>query len=81
MSIHMDRKGMAGFSNVKTITLNTLKLVDQVHGLAVSMGGNRISEVGAGAGERVGWMVNGTSLASGSNPGPGAYGGQDLSRQ
>ena len=30
------------------------------------MGSDGVSEVGAGAGERVGGMVNGTSLASGS---------------
>ena len=39
------------------------------------MGSNGASEVGAGAGERVGRMVNGTSLPSGSIAGPGAYGG------
>ena len=39
------------------------------------MGGNGVSEVGVGAGERVGRMVNGTSLASGSIAGPGACGG------
>ena len=41
------------------------------------MGSNGVSEVGAGAGERVGGMVNGTCLASGSIAGPGAYGGGD----
>ena len=41
------------------------------------MGSNGVSEVGAGAGERVGGMVNGTSLALGSIAGPGACGGGD----
>ena len=36
------------------------------------MGCNGVSEVGAGARERVGRMVNGTGLASGSIAGPGA---------
>ena len=39
------------------------------------MGSNGVSEVGAGAGERVGRMVNGTNLASGSIAELGAYGG------
>ena len=39
------------------------------------MGSNVISEVGAAAGGRVGGMVNGTSLASGSIAGPRACGG------
>ena len=43
--------------------------------LAVSMGSNGVSEVGAGASERVGGMVNRTSLASGSIAWPGACGG------
>ena len=34
-----------------------------------------ISEISTGAGERIGRMVNGTSLASGSIAGPGACGG------
>ena len=38
------------------------------------MGGDGVSEVGAGAGVRVGGMVNGTSLASGSIAGPEACG-------
>ena len=39
------------------------------------MGSDGVSEVGAGAGERVGRMVNWTSLAAGSIEGPVAYGG------
>ena len=39
------------------------------------MGSDWVSEVGAGGGERVGGMVNGTSLESGSIAGPGACGG------
>ena len=39
------------------------------------MGSNWVSEVSAGTGERVGGMVNGTSLASGSIAGLGASGG------
>ena len=34
-----------------------------------------VSEVSAGTSEGVGWMVNGTSLASGSTAGQGACGG------
>ena len=41
------------------------------------MGSNGENEVGAGAGERVDGMVNGTSLASGSIAGLGACGGGD----
>ena len=41
------------------------------------MGSNGVSEVDAGAGEKVGRMVNGTSLASGSIAGLGACGGGD----
>ena len=36
------------------------------------MGSDGVSEVSAGAGERVGRMVNGTSFTSGSIAGPGA---------
>ena len=39
------------------------------------MGSNRVSEVSAGAGERVGGMVNGISPTSGSIAGLGACGG------
>ena len=35
-----------GFSNVKSIAYITLELVDKVHRLAVSMGGDGVSEVG-----------------------------------
>ena len=38
------------------------------------MGSDGVCVVGAGAGERVGRMVNGTSLASESIAGPGASG-------
>ena len=38
------------------------------------MGSDGVSEVGAGDGERVGRMVNGTDLTSGSIAGPGACG-------
>ena len=38
-------------------------------------------EVGAGTDERVGGMVNGTSLASVSIAGSGVYGGRDLCPQ
>ena len=38
------------------------------------MGSDGVSEVGAGAGEGVDGMVNGTSLSSGSIAGPGAGG-------
>ena len=81
VSIYTVRKGTAGFSNVKGITFSTLKLVDWVHGFAVSMGSNGVSEVGAGTGERVGGMMNGASLASGSIAGLGACGGRDLCPQ
>ena len=39
------------------------------------MGSNMVSEVGAGAGERVGGMVNGTSFALGSIAWLGTCGG------
>ena len=39
---------------------------EQVQRLAVCMGSDGVSEVGAGAGGRVGGMVNETSLALGS---------------
>ena len=41
------------------------------------MGSNGVNEVGVGADERVGGMVNGTSLAQRSIAGPGACGGGD----
>ena len=41
------------------------------------MGSNWVNEVGAGAGKRVGGMVNGTSLASESIEGLGACGSKD----
>ena len=41
--------------------------------LAVSMGSCGVSEVSAGTGERIGSMINGTCLTSGS----GAYGDRD----
>ena len=41
------------------------------------MGRDGVGEVGTGAGERVGWMVSGTSHASGSIAGLGASGGAD----
>ena len=70
-------------ASVKSITYSysTLKLVDYVHEFAITMGGDGVSEVGAGAGERVGGMVNGTSLASVSIAGPGVCGGGDLCPQ
>ena len=55
VSIHAVRKGTVGFSNVKSITYSTLKLVDYVHGFAIIMGSNGESEVGA----RAGGMMNG----------------------
>ena len=58
--------------------LSTLKLVDYVHGLTVSMGSYGVSEVRAGAGERVGGMVDGTNLTLGSIAGSGACGGGRL---
>ena len=42
------------------------------------MSSDGVSELCAGAGERVGGMVNGTSLASGSITGSGAFGGAGL---
>ena len=45
------------------------------------MGSDGVSEVVAGADERVGKMVNGTVLASGSIAGLGARGGRDLCPQ
>ena len=43
------------------------------------MGSDGVSDIGAGAGERVGGMVNGTSLASGSIARPGAcWGGKSV---
>ena len=41
------------------------------------MGSNGVNEVSAGAGERVGRMVNGTRLASGSIARLGACGDRD----
>ena len=45
------------------------------------MSSDGVSEVSAGAGERVGGMVNGTSFASESIAGSGACGGRDLRQQ
>ena len=45
------------------------------------MGSYRVIEVGAGAGERVGRMVNGTRLTSGSIARSGTCGGGDSCRQ
>ena len=75
VSIHIIKMGKAGFSDVKSITLSTLKLVDKVHRLAVSMGSYGVSEVNTGAVEHVGGMVNGTNLASVSIAVSGASGG------
>ena len=44
------REGEVGFANVKILTFSTLELVDQVHRLAVSLGGYGIREVGTEAG-------------------------------
>ena len=63
-----------GFSNVKGFTFCTLQLVDSVHGLAITMGGDGVSNVSAGAGEGVGGMVNGAGLTSESIARSGACG-------
>ena len=76
VSIHMVRKGTASFSNIKSITLRTLKLVDYVQGLAVSKVSNGVTEISARAGERVDGMVNVTSLSSGFIAGSGACGAE-----
>ena len=57
MSIHAVRERAAGFSNVKSFADITLELVDEVHGFAVSMGGDRVGEVGADelVTELIGW--------------------------
>ena len=47
----MIREGAAGFSNVKSLALSTLDLVDWVRRLAVSIGGYGVREVGTEAGE------------------------------
>ena len=64
-----------GFSNVKGITPCILESLDYVHGLPVSMGIDRVSDVSARAGEEVCRMVNGTDLTSGPIEKPGACGG------
>ena len=46
MSIHAVRERAVSFSNVKSFAYITLELVDNVHRLAVSMGGYGVSEVG-----------------------------------
>ena len=51
MSIYAVREGAEDFSNVKSLTLCTLELVDYVHKLAVSTGGYGVGEFGIGAGE------------------------------
>ena len=38
VSIHMAGERVAGFSNIKSIALNTLELIDYVHRFAVHMG-------------------------------------------
>ena len=77
MSIDTVRKGAMDFSNVKGITFCTLQLVDKVHRLTISMGGDGVSDVSAGAGEGVGGMVNAAGLKSGSIARSGACGGGD----
>ena len=47
MSIHTVGKGSTGFSNVESITFSTLQLVDLVHGLTISMGGDGVSDISA----------------------------------
>ena len=51
-----------------------LQLVD-LHGLKISMGGDRASDINAGASEGVCGMVNGAGLTSGSIARSGASGG------
>ena len=66
MSIYAVRKRAAYFSNVKSIALITLELVDKVHRPAVCMVSYGVSEVDTRAGERVDGRVNRAGLISGS---------------
>ena len=52
MSVYAVGEGSAGFPKVKSITFSTLKLINQFWGLVVSMGDDRIGEVGNGAREK-----------------------------
>ena len=45
MSIHVVRKRVAGFSNVKSIAYIALELVDKVHRLGVGMCSYGVSEL------------------------------------
>ena len=67
VSIHMVRKHYAHYTEIGRLSSWTCS----------SMGSDWVSELGAGAGERVGSMVNGTSLISGSIAGLGACGDRD----
>ena len=67
VSIHLVGEGTVGFSDVESIALIILELVDSVYRLAVRM----CSEFCTG----IGRMVNETSIAPGSVAGSGASGG------
>ena len=68
------QKGNSGFLQCEKYYIQYTKV-----GFAVTMGSDGVSEVGAGAGEILGRMKNGTSLASGSIAGPGAcWGGRSV---
>ena len=67
MSIHTVGKGVTGFFNTESITFSTL------HRLRISMGGDGVSDISAGAGEGVGRMVNGAGLTLGSIARSGAF--------
>ena len=72
--IYVIREGTAGFSNLKSLLL---ELVDYVPRLAVRMCGYGVGEVGTGASEQVGGMVNGTSITQRPTAWLGAGGGGD----
>ena len=72
MLIYTFKEHLTRFSNVKSFTFFTLKLVYKVGGFAVGKGGDGISEAGVAAGERLGRDVNGTSFAVGMVAGEGS---------
>ena len=70
----MFREHLTYFPNVKSFTFYTLELVYEGGGFVDSKGGDGISEVGVGAGERLGRDVDGTCLAAGTVAGEGSTG-------
>ena len=73
MSIHTVGKGATGFSDVESITVGRLS-----YGLTISMDGDGVSDISAGAGEGVGGIVNEAGLTSGSIARLGASGVEAL---